>query len=184
MLDEPPRPEAGIVPWSHWKPTAATAVAVRIERYTGARGDLRRLFEEAEDSAQQIDSYLESGDVLAAIAHDRVIGHLQLTETADANTGEIKNMAVESGHRGRGVGLALIDAAIQRTREGGHSRLVVSTAAADFGNPRFYQRAGFRLRSVERDAFLPDTGYPVGATIDGVPLRDRVWLDLRVVEEV
>ena len=48
------------------------------------------------------------------------------------------------------------------------------------GNLRFCQRQGFRMRSVERDAFTPATGYPAGLLIDGIELRDRVWLD-RVV---
>jgi hypothetical protein len=38
--------------------------------------------------------------------------------------------------------------------------MVVATAAADIGNLRFYQRCGFRFVSVERDAFVPATGYP------------------------
>jgi hypothetical protein len=46
------------------------------------------------------------------------------------------------------------------------------------GNLRFYQRAGFRLRSVERDAFSPANGYGAGTQTDGIELRDRVWLDL------
>jgi hypothetical protein len=62
-----------------------------------------------------------------------------------------------------------------------------STAAgsttADIGNLRFYQRQGFRMRSVERDAFTPATGYPPGLLIDGIELRDRVWLDRAVHAE-
>jgi hypothetical protein len=54
----------------------------------------------------------------------------------------------------------------------------VATAAADVGNLRFYQLAGFRMRTVERDAFTPAAGYPAGMAVDGVPMRDRVWLDL------
>jgi hypothetical protein len=61
--------------------------------------------------------------------------------------------------------------------------MVVATAAADIGNLRFYQRQGFRLRSVERDAFGPATGYPPGLAIDGIPLRDRVWLDRSLVRD-
>ena len=53
----------------------------------------------------------------------------------------------------------------------------MATAAADIGNLRFYQRVGFRLRAVERDAFTPETGYAPGLRIDGIELRDRVWLD-------
>jgi hypothetical protein len=49
-------------------------------------------------------------------------------------------------------------------------------AAADTGNLRFYQRVGFRLLSVDRDAFTPATGYPDPIMIDGIPLMDRVWL--------
>ena len=56
----------------------------------------------------------------------------------------------------------------------------VATAAADIGNLRFYQRLGFRLRSVERDAFTPAAGYEPGLLIDGIELRDRVWLDRRL----
>jgi catechol 2,3-dioxygenase-like lactoylglutathione lyase family enzyme len=37
-------------------------------------------------------------------------------------------------------------------------------------------RGGFRLLSVDRDAFTPATGYPDPIMIDGIPLMDRVWL--------
>ena len=54
----------------------------------------------------------------------------------------------------------------------------VATATADSGNLRFYQRLGFRMVCVERDAFGPATGYPMPIDIDGIALRDRVWLDV------
>ena len=179
MLPGPPRPELGIVSWSEWESEGA----VRVESHTGPRAELRALFEEAEDSAQQLDAYLGAGEVLVAVAAERVIGHLQLIDVPAAGASEIKNMAVEPGQRGRGIGRMLIRAAIDRTRERSRSRLVVATAAADVGNLRFYQRLGFRLRSVERDAFSPATGYPAATAIDGIRLRDRVWLDLDVDEE-
>ena len=56
-------------------------------------------------------------------------------------------------------------------------RHVVATASADVGNLRFYQRLGFRMRSIDRDAFTADTGYEPGLRIDGIELRDRAWLD-------
>ena len=101
----------------------------------------------------------------------------RLPATAES---EIKSMAVESAHRGRGIGRTLIRAAIERTRARNHSTLAVATAAADVENLRFYQLAGFRMRAVERDAFTPSGGYPAGLLIDGIPLRDRVWLDLQL----
>jgi hypothetical protein len=53
----------------------------------------------------------------------------------------------------------------------------VSTGAADVGNLRFYQRCGFRMLRIERDAFTPDTGYPDPIMVEGVRLWDRVWFD-------
>src|SRR5206468_2789775 len=117
--------------------------AVHVERHTGARSELRALFEEAEDSAAELDAYIDAGEVLVAITTSGVVGHLQLIDTA-AGTSEIKNMAVEAAHRGRGIGRTLIQAAIARTRTRGNSTLSVATAAADVGNLRFYQTAGFR----------------------------------------
>jgi|SRR3954447_19465198 hypothetical protein len=62
-------------------------------------------------------------------------------------------------------------------RAGSVTEMVVATATAHGGNLRFDERQGFRLRSVERDVFGPDTGYPPGLEVDGVPLRERVWLE-------
>jgi GNAT superfamily N-acetyltransferase len=91
-------------------------------------------------------------------------------------------MAVLESHQGRGIGRALIEAALELARAEGRSSLIVATAAADIGNLRFYQRMGFRLRSIERDAFTEATGYPAGLEIDGIELRDRVWLDRSVAD--
>jgi GNAT superfamily N-acetyltransferase len=106
-----------------------------------------------------------------------VVGHLQLVGTEDPATRELKSLAVRPDLQGRGVGARLIEAAVELLTSEDATLLLVSTAAADPGNLRFYQRQGFRLRSVERDAFTEDTGYPPGIEIDGIPLRDRVWLD-------
>jgi GNAT superfamily N-acetyltransferase len=154
---------------------------VRVELHDGPRAGLRALFEEAEDSAEQLDAYMNDGEVLVAVAGDRIVGHLQLVDDpVDPARSELKNMAVEPSFRGRGIGALLVRAAVERVRSRGRATLLVATAAADVGNLRFYQRAGFRMRSVERDAFTPATGYPAGIVIDGIELRDRVWLDLDV----
>lgn len=73
--------------------------------------------------------------------------------------------------------IALVETAISRAEVDGVETMVVATAAADIGNLRFYQRCGFRFSAIERDAFGPDSGYPEPIVIDGIPLRDRVWLD-------
>ncbi len=184
MLDSPPDPDAGILPWSQWAErtelVAPATGGVRIVAHTGPRSELRALFAMAEDSDLQLDSYLEAGQVLVAIAGQRIVGHLQLVDSPEAGQIEIKNMAVDPAHRRCGIGHALIRAAVERTQERKRSTLAVATAAADIDNLRFYQRAGFRMRAVERDAFTPATGYPPQTNIDGIELRDRVWLNLNL----
>jgi lactoylglutathione lyase len=174
MLDEPPRPEVGIVPWSQWQGTQPPLV--EVVAHNGSRSELRPLFEEAEDSAAALDSYIEEGDVLVAVSGDHLLGHVQLITEGDRS--EIKNLAVRSDHRGHGVGRQLVDAALDLARRRQATTVAVATASADVGNLRFYQRCGFRVRSVERDAFSAGAGYAAGTIIDGIQLVDRIWLDL------
>ena len=150
---------------------------ISVRRHEGPRDELRPLFELAEDSAIALDDYLDEGLVLVATADDAVVGHLQLTPAAEAGTREIKNMAVIEARQGSGIGRQLVSAACELAKGDGAERLVVSTAAADVGNLRFYQRQGFRMLAIERDAFTPATGYPSRVVIEGIELRDRVWLD-------
>jgi GNAT superfamily N-acetyltransferase len=145
---------------------------LQVQRHEGDRGELRASFEEAEDSPTQLDAYINDGVVLVARDGEAVVGHLQLVD------GEIKNMAVSAQQRGNGIGRALVEHAIELARSQGHATIAVATATADIGNLRFYQRCGFRLRAIERDAFTATAGYPPGLLSDGIPVRDRVWLDL------
>lgn len=160
----------------HGVQAVADAERLEISEYDGDRSDLRSSFEFAEDSATQLDGYIQAGRVLAAHQDGRLVGHLQLVPTQDDGVVELKNMAVVPDLRGTGIGSALVANAFAQSRTEGGGRVVVATAAADIGNLRFYQRCGFRFDSVERDAFRPESGYPDAVLIDGIPLLDRVWL--------
>ena len=153
---------------------------VRIDWHDGSRAELRRLFELAEDSRQRIDASIDQGRVLAAMDGDTVVGYLQLVRTDVPHRAELKSMAVVESRQRQGIGAALVAEAIHRCRGEGVHQLLVGTAAADVGNLRFYQRLGFRMFGVERNAFTADDGYPDGIVIDGILLRDRVWLTLDV----
>jgi GNAT superfamily N-acetyltransferase len=106
-----------------------------------------------------------------------VVGHLQLIDSNGKQV-ELRSLAVAPDHQGQGIGTALIDRAVAEARTEGRQAVLVATASADVDNLRFYQRRGFRMLRIERDAFMPSDGYSEGLTIGGVPLRDRVWFDL------
>ena len=149
---------------------------VQIEWHTGPRASLRPMFEFAEDSASQLDQYLELGRDLVARRGPEVLGHLQVVPTTQPGEIELKSLAVVPEERRIGLGRTLVRSALLQCAAEGWLRMLVSTAAADTGNLRFYQRVGFRLLSVDRDVFTPETGYPDPIMIDGIPLMDRVWL--------
>jgi GNAT superfamily N-acetyltransferase len=146
-----------------------------IKWQDGDRTDLRPLFELAEDSAEQLDSYLDLGRVLVARRDGNTIGQLQLVPSDNGTEIELKNMGVLPDQQGTGVGRALVQVAARWAADAGYSTITVATASADTGNIRFYQRVGFRMHSIDADAFTPATGYPDPIIIDGIELRDRVW---------
>lgn len=151
---------------------------VDVRWHAGPRAELRDLFALAEDSDAQLDAYMNLGRVLVAVHGDAVAGHLQLGDRDADGAIEIINMAVAEDRQGRGIGRELVRHAIAEARADGATTLLVATAAADIGNLRFYQRLGFRMLRVERDAFTAAEGYPDAIVLDGIPLCDRVWLSL------
>ncbi len=153
---------------------------VAVGWYAGDRDALRPLFELAEDSPAELDSYLHSGRILVARIGPEVVGHLQLVDTGQPGQAEVKNMAVREDWQGRGFGRRLMRAALTLLAAEGTTMVRVATAAADIGNLRFYQRQGFRMRSIERDVLTDSAGYPPGAEVARIALRDRVWLDLQL----
>ena len=151
---------------------------MHIESYDADRNALLKLFALADDSHAQIASYIGRGEVLVARDGRAIVGHLQIVEADDIHVFELKSMAVSEPRQGQGIGRRLVEAAIALCRQRNGRRLIVSTAAADTGNLRFYQRQGFRMYRIVRDAFGPATGYAAGALVDGIPLRDQVFLEL------
>jgi GNAT superfamily N-acetyltransferase len=151
---------------------------VDIQWHTTSREELRHLFALAEDSPQQLDGYLHLGRVLVAIEDGAIVAHLQIIKSDSADEVELRSLAVIAHRRRRGIGRALVERAVAECRAHGARVLLVGTATADIANLRFYQLLGFRMLRIQRDAFTALHGYPNGLTIDGIPLRDRVWLTL------
>ena len=150
---------------------------VTVEEYAGPHRDLAWSFRLAEDSEQLLESYLGLGRVwVARGSDDEILGHLQAV-ARDPETWEVTNTAVIEPARGAGVGRALLERAADEARRDGATRVILATAAADTGALRFYQRCGFRMTHVVRDAFATYRGYPPGIVVDGIPMLDQVWFE-------
>jgi ribosomal protein S18 acetylase RimI-like enzyme len=162
----------GVVLVPSWERVADDHVTV--DWFDGDRAQLDVLFALADDSPVEIASYRERGQVLTANENGAIVGHLQLVY-AGAEEVELKSLAVLEDRQRRGIGRRLVARALLEARERGFTTMLVTTASADTEVLRFYQRMGFRMFRVDRDAFSAANGYD-SMDVDGIPLRDRVWL--------
>lgn len=88
---------------------------------------------------------------------------------------------------GLGIGSALIDKVMEHASNCGYSRLFLITTNDNLSAVRFYQKRGFHLVAVHRNAVkesrklkpcIPETG------IDDIPIRDEIELELAMASQV
>ena len=134
----------------------------------------------ADESLQQVRSYMQRGELYAFVGHDAVAVGIVLTLPAEQNSVELKAVAVDTTQQNRGIGRRMLAAVFDELRRRGVQRAVVGTANAGIGQLAFYQKAGFRLLRIERDFFSPARGYPAVMEENGIRLRDMVWMDMEL----
>ena len=98
------------------------------------------------DAAGCGDTALE--DLLRRVYVDE--GYADPDAGAESPAAEIHLLAVDPPWRGRGIGQALVDAAIGRARQGGASRILLWTQPTMVAAQRLYVRCGFQ-RAPELD---------------------------------
>jgi len=153
---------------------------IRVEEYHHDREILLPLFRLADDSNEQLLAYYDQGDLFVARVEAAIVGHAQIISAAEEGVFELKSIAVEPQWQGKGVGSLLIASIIAYCATRGAAKLIVSTAAADIDNLRFYQRQGFRMDRIVRDAFGPAQGYAEGISINSIPLRDQIFFSMDI----
>ena len=132
----------------------------------------------ADESLEQVRSYMQRGDLFAFIDPDSAaVGIVLILPEADGSV-ELKAVAVDATRQNLGIGRRMLAAVIEELRRRGVRRAVVGTANAGIGQLAYYQKAGFRLLRIERDFFSPARGYPAVMEDNGIRLRDMVWMDL------
>lgn len=142
------------------------------------RRELLPLFKLADDSEQQILSYLYLGEVLFAAHSGQAVGHVLIVKHQEQHTLELKSIAVLQSRQGEGVGGMLIRAALRYCHTQAAKRLRVSTAIADARAIGFYLHHGFRPLAIIRDAFIGERGYPDFVGDSRIPVKDAVEFEL------
>lgn len=140
----------------------------------------------ADESEQQVRSYMNEGDLYAFSPDpEGVAGMILAIPEADADrTVELKAVAVSPDRQGQGVGKRMLRAVLDDLRARGVRRVIVGTANAGIGQLAYYQKAGFRLARIERDFFSPERGYPADMEENGIPLRDMVWMEQELAGQI
>jgi ribosomal protein S18 acetylase RimI-like enzyme len=130
----------------------------------------------ADESEQQVRSYMQNGDLYDFAVDGSVGGIVLAIPTADAAV-ELKAVAVAPELQGHGIGKRMLAAVLDDLRARGTRRVIVGTGNAGIGQLAYYQKAGFRLLRIERDFFSPSRGYPEAMYDNGIRLRDMVWME-------
>ena len=103
--------------------------------------------------------------VLVAVDGDRIVGRLSLARDphpASAHVADL-GMMVAASHRRRGIGRALLDAAVGWARTAGVTKLELHVFPWNEPAIRLYERFGFEREGLRRGHYLRD-----GAAVDAL----------------
>jgi ribosomal protein S18 acetylase RimI-like enzyme len=102
-------------------------------------------------------------DVLVGLVEGRVAGYVKLgrkTELAStAHVLSVNGISVDPAFRRRGVGRALVEAAVAEARVRGARRLTLRVLGPNEGARRLYESCGFAVEGVQRGEFFLDGAY-------------------------
>lgn len=114
---------------------------------------------EADPSRDKVRGYLADSYCYVAETSGEPVG-VYVLRPVNQSTLELMNIAVAPGHRACGIGTKLLHHAISSARHFGAKRLEVGTGTFGY-QLAFYQKAGFRAYTIERDFFLKNYAEPV-----------------------
>ena len=87
----------------------------------------------------------------------RPVGSMMLCATEDPDVGQLRVFAVEKDCRRQGIGAALLQAALEKAKSAGYTKLILWTADAVTDALHKYETLGFRvMETKENRSWRPD----------------------------
>ncbi len=131
---------------------------------------------DADPSETNIKKYLNKASCYVAENTDKVVGVCVLN-TSTSGTTEIFNIAVSADAQAKGVGTALLQHVITESKWQGIKHIELGTGTFGY-QLTFYQRAGFRVDSIDKDFFLINYDEPIFES--GIQHKDMLRLVLEL----
>ncbi|QFT87530.1 putative N-acetyltransferase YvbK [Bacillus sp. THAF10] len=130
----------------------------------------------ADESEAIVRAYIHDGDLYEIKLGGEVAG-VVLFVPENKQVIELKNMALLSVFRGKGIGKKVIHEAAKILSQKGYQTLTVGTANSSIENLAFYQKAGFRISGIKKDFFLK---YPEPIIENGIRALDMIMFERKI----
>ena len=136
---------------------------------------------DADPSKDAVAKYLDLSEIYIALLKGKVIATFVLYPL-DADTIEIKNIAVDENLQGRGIGKLLLHHATQIAISKGTKNLVIGTANSSIAQLYLYQKTGFEITSIKHNFFIDN--YPEPLFENGIQCKHMLMLTKRLLGSI
>lgn len=133
-----------------------------------------KLLLEADPSEEKVKAYLVKSHSFVGELDGKIVG-IYVLQSISRTTLELMNIAVDPSFQGKGIGGKLLQHAIDSAKKLGAKRLELGTGTFGY-QLAFYQKAGFRVDSIDKDFFLKNYEEPIFEM--GIQHKDMLRLAL------
>lgn len=151
---------------------------IEVDTHSGVASLPYHLLELADPSREMIDSYVYDGRCFVLTLEGKSVGVLVLF-ALDSTCLEIKNIAIDPRHQGKGLGSALLRHAESVASGAGYQRLRIGTGNSSLDQLGFYQRFGFEMDHVIANFFTEH--YPEEIVENGIVCKHLIVLEKRLL---
>ncbi|MEJ2664770.1 MAG: GNAT family N-acetyltransferase [Spirochaetia bacterium] len=112
-----------------------------------------KLLLEADPAVEKIMHYLKKGTCYGFKRNGEIIAACVINNLRWRRA-EIKNISVKKELQNKGIGSELMRSVINKCKESGIRKIVLGTGNSSINQIAFYQKCGFRIKSVWKDYFI------------------------------